>query len=381
MSRLVELLVRLQLRGSASAPELAADLGVSVRTIYRDVATLSAAGVPVWTETGRRGGVRIDPAYRIAGLPRLAPTEARSLLFAVVPAIADQLGLDATVADRSLLPAMERSSETAARVVRDRLLVEPTHWFVPPDETPALAPLARAVWETREARIRYRDDDLTVHPWGLILKGFTWYALGRRSLGPDREPRLWRVSRVEEVEVLEQRFSRPVDLDLSRAWESVRGAFLASIPEYAVRLRVSPAAEHLLPLLEGRGAGAPLLADVDRDEHDRQPDQHRHDGLESVRWQGQQQHRSADGAEERRHAVAQQPMALAHQLVPVAVRAGDRAADQPDGVRRRRGHRRVAERDQHGERHQRPGPDDRVDHSGPQPGESDQRTLPHHHGQ
>ncbi|WP_425310504.1 HTH domain-containing protein [Ammonicoccus fulvus] len=86
-SRLVELLVRLQLHGGASATELAEALEVSVRTIYRDVEALSAAGVPVWTETGRNGGIRIDPAYRIAGLPRLDPDEARGVLFAAVPAI------------------------------------------------------------------------------------------------------------------------------------------------------------------------------------------------------------------------------------------------------------------------------------------------------
>lgn len=265
VTRLVELLVRLQLRGAASAPELAADLGVSVRTIYRDVAALSAARVPVWTETGRRGGVRIDPAYRIAGLPRLDPGEARSLLFAVVPAIAEQLGLDAAAADRSLLPAMERSSEAAARVVRDRLLVEPTHWFLPPEETPGLAELARAVWEAREVRLHYRDEQVRVRLFGLILKGQTWYALGRRSFGADRALRLWRLSRVASVQVLEDRFVRPAGFDLVSAWEAQRENFLASIPEYAVRLRLAPSAEPLLPLLEEPSARLPLPEDVDRD--------------------------------------------------------------------------------------------------------------------
>lgn len=266
VSRLVQLLVRLQLRGGASASELAADLEVSVRTIYRDVEALSAAGVPVYTEVGRHGGIRIDPAYRIAGLPRLDPTEARGLLFAVVPAIADQLGLDAGAAERTLLPAMEQSTETAARVVRDRLLVEPTHWFVPRDDTPLLAEVARAVWETREARLTYRGTEVFAQPLGLILKGDKWYLLGRARRSAERVFRLFRLSRVEAVELLDHRFDRPADFDLAATWEQMREAFLDSIPEFFVTVRVAPQAEPLLSLLEEGRHEIPLPDDVTRDE-------------------------------------------------------------------------------------------------------------------
>lgn len=262
-SRLVELLVRLQLRGGASAPELARALEVSARTVYRDVEALSAAGVPVYTEVGRNGGIRIDPAYRIAGLPRLDAAEARGVLFAVVPAIAEQLGLDAAAADRTLLPAMEQSTETAARVVRDRLLVEPTHWFVPPDDAPALPDLAKAVWETREVRLTYRGTGVTVQPLGLILKGSTWYLLGQVR---QRALRLFRLSRVQAVELRDHRFERPPGFDLATAWAERRRAFLASLPEYAVTVRVAPAAEPLLALLDEGAPELPLPADVARDE-------------------------------------------------------------------------------------------------------------------
>lgn len=263
--RLVELLVRLQLQGGAPAAELAAALDVSVRTVYRDVEALGAAGVPIYTEVGRNGGIRIDPAYRVAGLPRLDATEARGLLFAVVPAIADQLGFDAAVADRTLLPAMEPSAETAARVVRDRLLVEPTHWFVAPDDTPALADVARAVWESREARLGYRGADVVVQPLGLILKGYTWYLLGRVGRGADR---LFRLSRIEGVELLDHRFERPPGFDLAAAWAERRQAFLDSMPpDYVVTVRVAPVAEPFLALLDEARLDLPLADDVERDEH------------------------------------------------------------------------------------------------------------------
>lgn len=264
-SRLVELLVLLQLRGGASATELAEALEVSVRTIYRDVEALGAAGVPLYAEVGRNGGIRIDPAYRIAGLPRLQAAEARSILFAIVPAIAEQLGFDTAAAERTLLPAMERSSESAARIVRERLLVEPTHWFLPPDDTPRLAEVATAVWETRELQLTYRGRDLLAQPLGLILKDRYWYLLARARPSGGRPLRLFRVSRIEYAEALPQRFEPPRDFDLAAAWAELREAFLAQLPEYFVSVRVAPAAEPLLALLDEGRPELPLPADTARD--------------------------------------------------------------------------------------------------------------------
>jgi predicted DNA-binding transcriptional regulator YafY len=171
---------------------------------------------------------------------------------------------DAAVADRTLLPAMEPSAETAARVVRDRLLVERTHWFVPPDDTPALANVARAVWESREVRLAYRGTDVVVRPLGLILKGYTWYLLGRAGRGADR---LYRLSRIDAAELLDHRFERPGGFDLAAAWTERRQAFLDSIPEYVVTVRLAPGAEPLLALLDEARRVLPLPDDVERDEH------------------------------------------------------------------------------------------------------------------
>ena len=188
------------------------------------------------------------------------------MLFAVVPAIAAQLGFDTDVADRTLLPSMEVSAEQAARVVHDRLLVEPTHWFIVPDDTPALADVAHGVWESREIRLTYRGTDVVVEPLGLILKGAIWYVLARPRHGADPALRLFRLSRIDSAELLQHRFERPAGFDLAAAWAERRQAFLESLPNYEVTVRVAPEAESSLGLLDEGAPELPLPDDVERDE-------------------------------------------------------------------------------------------------------------------
>src|SRR6202042_2422570 len=74
-SRLVALLGLLQARGQMSAPQLAAELEVSPRTILRDIEALSTAGIPVYAVRGRNGGFALLDGFA-AGLPapRRVPT-------------------------------------------------------------------------------------------------------------------------------------------------------------------------------------------------------------------------------------------------------------------------------------------------------------------
>lgn len=94
--RLVALLFTLQSRRSATVPELAAALGVSERTMHRDLAALQTAGVPLWTETGRYGGVRLVEGWRTR-LDGLTSREAVAIFAMGVPRALAELGLGTAV--------------------------------------------------------------------------------------------------------------------------------------------------------------------------------------------------------------------------------------------------------------------------------------------
>src|SRR5262245_40440944 len=90
--RLLRLALLLQARGRMTAAQLAAELGVSVRTVYRDVESLSGAGVPVWSASGPGGGCQLLDGYRLP-LTGLSADEAAALLTLGIPAPIRELGL------------------------------------------------------------------------------------------------------------------------------------------------------------------------------------------------------------------------------------------------------------------------------------------------
>src|SRR3954470_6202085 len=146
-SRLLSILMLLQIRGRMSAAELARKFEVSVRTIHRDIDQLSAAGIPIYAERGRSGGFRLLDGYRTQ-LTGLTAPEAESLFLSGLPGPAAQLGLaDVLAAARlKLLAALPARVRPGVEQVASRFHLDPTGWFQRSDPFPALRPVAHATW-------------------------------------------------------------------------------------------------------------------------------------------------------------------------------------------------------------------------------------------
>ncbi|MET7748218.1 YafY family protein [Micromonospora sp. NPDC005367] len=241
-SRLISLVLLLQARETMTAAELARELEVSERTVYRDVLALSAAGVPVYADRGRAGGYRLLGGYRtrLTGLTR---DEAEALFLAGLPGPAGDMGLADAVAsaELKLLAALPANLRDAPARTGQRFHLDVPGWFREAGPPPWLTELAGAVRQDRTVRLRYRHGDREVTrqlaPYGLVLKSGTWYLVGR--VGDDH--RTYRVDRVIGVEVDTGTFDRDESFDLAAYWREQAEAFLRSMLRAEVRVRLNAA--------------------------------------------------------------------------------------------------------------------------------------------
>ncbi|MFF7944453.1 helix-turn-helix transcriptional regulator [Nocardia gamkensis] len=260
-SRLVQLLLLLQTRGRLTAPELARELEVSVRTVYRDVEALSAAGVPVYSEPGRAGGVRLVDGYRTR-LTGLTTDEADAVLLTGLPGAAADLGLGTVLATAQLkmLAALPPELRGRATRIAERVHVDAPGWFHRPDETPTLATIADALWHDRRLRVRYARKDQVVErlldPLGLVLKAGTWYLVARSG----HTPRSYRVGRILSAETTGESFSRPAGFDLRAHWTDAADDFARSMLRVRARCRIAATHLRLLRLTNDPAAVAEALA-------------------------------------------------------------------------------------------------------------------------
>ena len=259
--RLVSLVLLLQARGHVTAAALARELEVSVRTVYRDLEALSAAGVPVLTESGPGGGCRLLDGYRFP-LRGLRPQEAEALLILGVPSALGELGLDgaAAAAHRKIrVTAGQREPDggTSPALVH----LDMPRWFRGHEEVPQLRTLAEALRQHRHLAIGYRPPGppgspaaapaapaaraaspaatRTVGPLGLVNKAGTWYLVAATRSG---RVSVFRAGRISAARILDEPFERPADFELAGFWDRWSAEFTTSRPRLPARLRASPQA-------------------------------------------------------------------------------------------------------------------------------------------
>ena len=224
--RLLEILLRLQARSPRVARELAQSLNVTERTIYRDIDSLSAAGVPVFTIRGSQGGIGLLEGYRQA-VSNLVEHEIRALFTSGPDPLADLgFGEQLASAREKLFGALSQTQREYAVKVRERIRIDQKPWAQTPQPLPILSMLRLAVWEDRVVHVNYRNQTgrvspRSLHPLGVVFKAGIWYCVAQQ----DDKVSTFRVERMLSVDVSPTRFKRPKKFKLDEYWQQSQARY------------------------------------------------------------------------------------------------------------------------------------------------------------
>lgn len=251
--RLLAILMLLQGRGRMTARQLADELEVSERTIYRDIDALGVAGVPVYSETGREGGYALLDSYRTS-LTGMTDGEVQALFMLNTPEPLTALGLGQELKAALLklsasLPDGRRDEEAR---VRQRFHLDSTWWDQGEEPVPYLRTIYRAVWEDRQITlIYYPIPNVTIEqrvdPYGLVAKAGVWYLVCARQ----GQIQVHRVSDLLEARLTDERFEREAAFDLEQFWSGWCAEEGRNRSGYTVRVRIAPGLLPWLPRLFG----------------------------------------------------------------------------------------------------------------------------------
>ncbi|WP_405490242.1 helix-turn-helix transcriptional regulator [Streptomyces sp. NBC_00096] len=252
-SRLLSILLLLQTRGRMTAAELAGELEVSVRTVYRDAEALAAAGVPLYGDAGHSGGYQLLDGYRTR-LTGLAPGEAEALFLTSMPGPAAELGLGRALsaAQLKLRAALPPELRAQADRMRLRFHLDAPGWYAEHEETPHLGRIADAVWRGRVIEVRYRrwkaphEVDRLLAPYGLVLKAGRWYLVagsaepaGEGAAAAPSGPYTYRVDQVLAVRETGGECVLPEGFELAAHWRRTQAEFHERLHPEEAEVRVS----------------------------------------------------------------------------------------------------------------------------------------------
>ncbi len=210
LNRLLAMIYILLSRGTVTAGQLAERFEVSVRTIYRDVETLSMAGIPVYTRKGKNGGISLTEQFV---LDKMLITEKEQAQILSALASLKETGA-------------EREDEVLQKL-GDFFRAEPLNW-VSIDFSDWSGRRKELFEQIREAILSHKillfdyygqDGGMShraVEPMQLLFKDYTWYL--RAFCRKRKEMRLFKVLRMKRVVISGERFARTMK-EWGETWE------------------------------------------------------------------------------------------------------------------------------------------------------------------
>lgn len=199
-SRLFKILYYLLDRGHATAPELAAEFEVSARTIYRDVEALSSAGIPIYAETGRNGGIYLLQDF-ILDKAILSENEKQEVLTAMQSILATGY-----TGGKDILTKLSALFNVNTR---NWLEVDFSRWGKCAYDNSKFEMIKAAVIQCKEIKIVYENTNSErsiriIQPLKISYISKEWYL--KAFCMEKQDFRIFKLNRILEIELLENTF-------------------------------------------------------------------------------------------------------------------------------------------------------------------------------
>lgn len=245
--RLLSIILLLQKHHRLTAKELSTRLGVTERTIYRDIEALSMAGVPVYTQTGPDGGCFLEESYR-SQVNWFTDAELQTLLYTGSAIPLAELGMKDAMDNASLklFALLSKSRQQESEKMRQRIHFDASDWYGTNNEALPILPLLKdAIWRDVLIDINYenwegKQKPYTLAPYSLVYKAYKWYLVAYNAVKDTMQT--YRISRISTVALTSTVFDRDTDFDIANYWQKTSEKFIQRVPSYPVTLRVKPSA-------------------------------------------------------------------------------------------------------------------------------------------
>lgn len=241
--RLISILMLLKVHKQLTAKDLAKRLEVSVRTIYRDIESLSSLGIPIFTDRGTNSGIKLLGDYQTS-LSGLNKDELYSLFIPTGDKVLDDLGIG-KLKDSTMIKLLGDSSTyqiNEIKNIQDYIFIDMYTWGENPlkVDTAILSILKEGIWNSKVLNIAYKKINETknvlLNPLGLVCKRGIWYLIGENN----EIIKTYKVSNIESALLTDILFDRPKDFNLEKYWKSSTSNFKSSIPKHTFTFKVNP---------------------------------------------------------------------------------------------------------------------------------------------
>ena len=225
-SRLFKIVYYLLGKGQATAPELAGKFEVSIRTIYRDIDALSGAGIPVYTEPGRNGGIYLMDNF-VLDKTILSKEEKQEILTAL-QSINFAQNINSSQTLQKLSAIFHLNSE-------NWLEVDFSRWGNTGTDNKKFESLKSAVINQRYVKILYANscgiiNERIIQPLKLSYKSKSWYL--KAYCTKKQDYRIFKLARIIDFEVLADVFCKSKFPELNEASEQACNTVVLRFPEY-----------------------------------------------------------------------------------------------------------------------------------------------------